>query len=190
MALLTPVYLDVDDVTTYLLNKLATGTDANLQEVSPELLASWVRQGEVRVEQDLFSFYLIPFQTPTGGEFSELESSTHDCLWNLLMTSAQIVVLEQQFGAYVNNVGESWYDNLRRQYRDFLNKFYMKTSSGTYILGLEQTLAVNRQASNSNGLIPPAEGHVNLHSSQMNYAARQINNPSRTWYNARSGRWM
>ena len=61
----------------------------------------------------------------------------------------------------------------------------MKTESGTYILGLEQNLAVNPQSSNSNGLIPPAEGCTNLRSGQMEYAARQINNPARTWYNAR-----
>lgn len=190
MALLTPVYLDPDDVMTYLLNKLDVGTNEELQQVSPELLASWVRQGEVKVEQDLLTFYLIPFQTPNGDPFDELDGSTHDCLWNLLMTSAQIVVLEQQFGSSVNNSGETWYANLRREYKDFSNKFYMKASNGTYILGMEQTLAANPQASNSNGLIPPAEGWSNLCSSQMNYAARQINNPALTWYNARIGkRW-
>lgn len=182
MALLIPRYLVPADVQEYLLNKIDVGTNPSLQQITPTVLASWVRQGEVKVEKDLYIFYYTPFQTKEGDDWTELPTSTYDLLWNLLMTSAQIFVLEQQFGRITNTTGQDYIAYLRAEYKDYLNSFYMKAGNGSYILNQAQNLRINRIASNSNGLIPAAESVVNMRSMQMEYAMRQINNPAVTWY--------
>lgn len=184
MALLTPLYLDSDDVYQYILNKVDVGNDANLQQVSEAVFASWVRNGEVKVEQDLRPFYTVPFQTVDGGEWTELPPTTYGLLWTLLSLRAELYILEQQFGRIMNSVGSDYLGLLRTEYKDYLNQFYMKTGNGTYILGQAEFLAVNPNANNSNGLVPPAEGYTSIYSSAMEYAARQINNPPVTWYNS------
>lgn len=184
MALLTPLYLESQDVYDYLLNKIDVGTDVDLQQITPEVFASWVRNGEVKVEQDLRPFYKVPFQTIDGQEWTELPPTTYDLLWTLLSLRAELYILEQQFGRIMNSVGSDYLALLRTEYKDYLNQFYMKTSNGSYILGQSEFLAVNPKASNSNGLVPPAEGYVSVYSSAMEYAARQINNPPVTWYNS------
>lgn len=185
MSLLTARYLDPNDVSAYLLNKIDEGTNVALQQITPAVLSSWIANGEVKVEKDLYPFYAIPFETTTGGAWTTLPAPVYNMLWTLLMDSACIYILEFQFGRITNTTGQDFIAYLRAEYKDYLNSFYMKTDNGTYILGQATNLALNPQASNANGLVPPAMAVTNMYSRQMAYAARQINNPAKTWYNAR-----
>jgi len=182
--LLTPLYLDIQDLKDYFLNKIDFGNDTTLQQVTDPVLSSWTRQGEVEVEKDLRPFYQTPFQTSTGENWVDLPATTHDMLWNLLMTSAQIFIMKQQFGRKVNSTGEDAITYLKQEYQGYLNFFYTRTPGGTYLFGQAENLLINPTANVSSSALLPVKFVNNCCSPQMEYAIRRINNPSRTWYNA------
>lgn len=182
-------YINSEAVIIRLRGKVKTTSDA---EAEPDrmpllLLNRLINESEGSVEQDLSTRYFAPFQTISGGSFSDLpERPTKEILRTLCELLSVIRVLETDFGRGSGLDGMKYADSCQKRYDTMLygddrKPGIISLRENTYntfrnppLPGLKSNYQVSQADNGFSGFMEnPSNG-----TGAMGYAAEQINDPA------------
>lgn len=185
----SPLYTTVDSVKVRLAGKVQFESQGGPVdgELPNALLLQLIFDAETEVEQELSSRYKIPFQSKRTGAWGDLPDHSRRAIRQVVDLKALINVLETDFGRGSHIDGSKYSETSRKQYDLMVTK----------LLGRDQEAANEKidrfrrspplaDMAMAPGNTEADDGHrgmlINTDQSVLgaeNYAAEQINNPSR-----------
>lgn len=193
----TPVYTTYDNVKVRLTNKVQFQQDPdNLQEgeVPDDFLGQQICDAETLVEQKLRKRYAIPFQSIRTGRYMDLPDHSKRALRVACDLQAVLLIIENDFGRGTHIDADAMKKNMQERYDDAIADLLGHDLEGKD--GKEKRFRnsppledVKLAFSNSKaddgfkGMLINTDGGRN----ESDYAAGQINDPSRSYITALPG---
>jgi hypothetical protein len=181
-----PLYTNETDVKSRLVGKVAfDDTDEDPNKVGHKLLLQLIDEGESQLEVDLSPRYAAPFQTDTGGPFSQLPlRPTRNTLKNLAELMAVIRVLETDFGDGSVVDAEKYLKNIKPRYEKLVEKLISRRGDlETSIQWALPPLPNLRLAAHNEMADDGFAGRVLSTTAGVgDFPARQINDPGATFW--------
>lgn len=191
-----PLYTTFDSVKVRLANKVQFQENCDeLQqgELPNALLSQLIADAETAVEQDLRSRYSIPFRAKTGGTWMALPDHSRRAIRRAVDLKAVWEILRTDFGRGTHIAGDKYSEEVSKEYDAYIAKLLGRDQEGAGdkhdryrfsppLDGL--LLAPGNSAADDGykGRIINTDGSCD---GAENYAAHQINDPSRSWMRRR-----
>lgn len=183
------LYIRSMDVRVRLVGKVrfTESMDDETDKMPLALLRRLILEAEGQVEYDLSERYATPLQTVDGQPFAHLpERPTKEYLRTLCELKAVERVLETDFGRGAIKA-DDFYKNTKERYSDMLNKILDRRSEDE---GQNQFRKPPLPGLRLNYFNQAADdgwrGMVMNTSSGNDYASKQVNDPSKSWWNVTS----
>lgn len=181
-----PRYIRLEDVRVRLIGKVRFTADPQKDnEMSEDLANRLINEAEGQVELDLSPRYFSPFQTESGGPFSELpDRPTREILRTLCEIQSVMKILDIDFGRGTVVNAANYYDRLEARYksiRDDLLKRPDGYGSGWYMPPLPGIKLNYQNQEADDGF----KGMVLIAGSgdqSGSYPSRRINDPSQSFW--------
>lgn len=186
-----PMYTTVDSVKVRLAGKVqfqSSETGPADGELPDLLLLQLIRDAETLVEQDLRVRYMIPFQSIRTGRFSDLPDHSRAALRMQCDLKAVLLVLGTDFGRGTHVGADPYAKFTSGQYKEGLMRLLGHDAEGKLTERYFRTppledvrLAATNLATADNGFRGKIINTDASRHDSASYAARQINDPSRTY---------
>jgi hypothetical protein len=181
MITLTPQYIALDDVTQYLGNNVTILDSPGNGQLSTVAATNLVATAEGMVEQDLGSFYAVPFVTTTGQSWNNLSIATYTYLYKLFIARAIYEIYWTCFGIAGENKGDDYWTSALSDYRGKIERLFKKDSSGAYMYQTMSDLSLN-----PNGLLRGVQSAITgklggYNTNNSDYAIIQQTKPYRSF---------
>ncbi len=194
-----PIYTTLDNVKVRLANKVQFQRDPSTVqegELPDALLGQLIVDAETEVEQDMRSRYAIPFQSSRTGRYADLPDHSQRALRVAVDLRAVIMILETDFGRGTHVNADGYVNSDQKHYDSYVNRLLGRDPEGKndkhdryrFSPPLEGVLlaASNKEADDGyKGRIINTDASRN---DAVSYAERQLNNPARSYQNARRDR--
>jgi hypothetical protein len=187
-----PIYITADDVKVRTAGKVRyTDSFADENKMPNALLVKLIDEAEAQVEQDLSPRYATPFVNVTGGAFATLpDRPTKLVIRTLCELAAVMRVLQTDFGKGTAVEGDKYYESLQKQYDQQLRRAIGRNDEGETHVGKTGPftyppllgLALAPHNSTDDGYVG-AVLNSSMDNGGGNYPAKQIVDPSETWWN-------
>lgn len=182
------LYVNTQMVKERLTGKIRFTTDPETypDKMPVTLLHDLILQAETEVELSLSPRYATPFQTIAGTAFCNLPMRpTKGVIRNLCVLRAVMKCLNTDFGRGSSVKGSNYYDDIKKEYDDIVEKLTeLKSGSfNTFVYPPLEGLRLNWQNEEADTGFKGRVLTSNCGENADNYAANQINAPSRTLWN-------
>lgn len=190
-----PMYTTVDSVKARLTNKVQfqSGKKPIDGELPDELLCQIISDAETDVEMALRGRYAIPFRSIAKGNFSGLPDHTKRAIRKAVDYKAAVLVLETDFGRGTAVDGDNYSKNLKNQYKEAVSllmgvDLQAKNLERVKVAPpLEDLMLAKSNAKADDGFRGTIINTDASPDGAEQYAADQVNDPSKIWYRNRIG---
>lgn len=183
-------YITDEDVKVRLIGKVRFSEDPeekNTMHIS--LLRRLISEAESEVELDLSPRYEVPFQTVEAAPYRALPQTTRDIIRTLCELQAVRRVLETDFGRGTIVSGDAYMDKLEQRYNKIIERLMERWNEKVrpgwkypplkgLMLGYFNTEADDGYAGMPINVTPSGD--------EGRFPSTRINEPSESWWNARS----
>lgn len=168
-------YVAADEVKAFLESKVSFGNSDT--QVSDIELDHMIKQAESKVEMELSSQYVIPFQGYNGLTFKEIPSdTTREIISNLCFYRSIYNTLKLFFGKTSNNRGESYIQYIADMFNDLLEPLKRKRNTGVFDTPPLEGLLLNGNSQRVSPVLPsPIAATIGTSVNSFEYANKHVN---------------
>ena len=136
-----PRYISFSNIVPFLIQQINIGIGEGT--ISLDTINILIAQSESEVEQDLETWYFVPFQTTTGLNWDQLSDTSFDYLYKLFVSRSNYNVYRSYFGTTGENKGDDFWLSELSSYNEMLKRFYKLDQTLNYLYPALSDLKLN-----------------------------------------------